>query len=451
MTAGPTPVPPAVSQAMAAPMLYHRAPAFDELYERVLGRLPRRLPDREPGARVRRERLGRDGVGRRQPRPPRHEGARARRAGKFGERWIQLCEAYGADLVRHEPGWGVRFDPADVDRLLARAPRRRGRLRDAVGDLDRHRARRPGDRRGRPPPRRAARRRRGLGPRRRAAGAGRVGRRRRRRRLAEGADDAARAGVRLGLASARSRPRPRTGGGRYYFDWARTAKSQAKGASPFTPAVSLFLGLDVALEMIEAEGLEDVWARHDVLARATRAGALALGLDLYGDPDERSTVVTAIELPGDVDGGKVPGALRKLGHHRQRRPGPPQGPDPADRALRLLRRVRHPHVALGPRDRAAAARPRRRAGRRRRRRAARLPRGRRARRRVSLLGEQYRVLVAEQIADSGVDLLRERFEVDVGTGWSPEELAERIGGLSRDPDPVGDAADGGADRRGRTG
>jgi aspartate aminotransferase-like enzyme len=105
----------------------------------------------------------------------------------------------------------------------------------------------------------------------------------------------------------------RDGGGRYYFDWSRTAKSQAKGASPFTPAVSLFLGLDVALEMIEQEGLEDVWARHDLLARATRAGALALGLDLYGDPDERSTVVTAIELPGDIDGGKVPGTLRKLG------------------------------------------------------------------------------------------------------------------------------------------
>ena len=47
---------------------------------------------------------------------------------------------------------------------------------------------------------------------------------------------------------------------------------------------------------------------------------------------------------------------------------------------------------------------------------------------MSLLGEQYRVLVAEQIADSGVDLLRERFAVDVGTGWSPDELAERIAG-----------------------
>ena len=40
MTAGPTPVPPAVSQAMATPMLYHRAPAFVELYERVLAKLP---------------------------------------------------------------------------------------------------------------------------------------------------------------------------------------------------------------------------------------------------------------------------------------------------------------------------------------------------------------------------------------------------------------------------
>jgi aspartate aminotransferase-like enzyme len=120
----------------------------------------------------------------------------------------------------------------------------------------------------------------------------------------------------LAFASVSERALERAGslpGGRYYFDWSRTAKSQAKGASPFTPAVSLFFGLDVALSMIEEEGLENVWARHDVLARATRAGALALGLELYGDPDERSTVVTAIELPDDIDGGKVPGALRRLG------------------------------------------------------------------------------------------------------------------------------------------
>jgi aspartate aminotransferase-like enzyme len=102
-------------------------------------------------------------------------------------------------------------------------------------------------------------------------------------------------------------------GGRYYFDWIRTAKSQRKGDSPFTPAVPLFLGLDVALDLIEDEGLDDVFARHALLARATRAGVAALGLELFGDPDERSTVVTAVDLPDSIDGAKVPGALRKLG------------------------------------------------------------------------------------------------------------------------------------------
>ena len=39
-------------------------------------------------------------------------------AGKFGERWIELAEAYGGDLVRYEPGWGARLDAAEIDRLL---------------------------------------------------------------------------------------------------------------------------------------------------------------------------------------------------------------------------------------------------------------------------------------------------------------------------------------------
>ena len=173
--------------------------------------------------------------------------------------------------------------------------------------------------------------------------------------------------------------------------------------------MSLFLGLDVALGMIEEEGLDDVWARHDLLARATRAGVAALGLELYGDPDERSTVVTAIELPGDVDGGKVPGTLRKLGITANGGQDHLKG-----KILRIahcgyfgafdiLTSLSGLEIAL------AAARARRGARRRRRRRAARVPRGRRARPGVTVLGEQYRVLVAEKIADSGVDLLRERF------------------------------------------
>jgi aspartate aminotransferase-like enzyme len=68
--------------------------------------------------------------------------------------------------------------------------------------------------------------------------------------------------------------------------------------------------LDVALELIAEEGLDNVLARHDVLARAARAGARGLGLEPFGDPDERSTVVTAVELPDSIDGAAVPKLLR---------------------------------------------------------------------------------------------------------------------------------------------
>jgi serine---pyruvate transaminase len=311
MTAGPTPVPPEVSQAMATPMLYHRAPAFDELYERVLGRLPGVFRTANPVLA-----FSASGTGAMESavanlvRPGTK--ALALAAGKFGERWIQLCDAYGADLVRHEPGWGTRIEPADVDRLLeqnagvevvfgtlsetstgivhdvqaiAEVVRRHGALFvvDAVSGLGAARLHQDDW---------------GVDV------------------VVAGSQKALMTPPGLAFASVSERALEQANAepsGRYYFDWARSAKSQAKGASPFTPAVSLFLGLDVALGMIEQEGLEDVWARHELLARATRAGVLALGLELYGDPDERSTVVTAIELPGDVDGVKVPGTLRRLG------------------------------------------------------------------------------------------------------------------------------------------
>ena len=118
MTAGPTPVPPAVSQAMAAPMLYHRAPAFDELYERVLGRLPAVFRTRNDVLAFTSSGSGAmESAVANLVRPG--DKVLACAAGKFGERWIQLCEAYGADLVRYEPGWGERLDAAEIDRLLS--------------------------------------------------------------------------------------------------------------------------------------------------------------------------------------------------------------------------------------------------------------------------------------------------------------------------------------------
>src|SRR3954470_11359989 len=96
MTAGPTPVPPAVSQAMATPMLYHRAPAFVELYERVLHKLPKGFQTSNDVLTF--AASGSGALGSAAPNLLR-PGTKplACSAGKFGERWIQLCEAYGAE------------------------------------------------------------------------------------------------------------------------------------------------------------------------------------------------------------------------------------------------------------------------------------------------------------------------------------------------------------------
>ena len=60
---------------------------------------------------------------------------------------------------------------------------------------------------------------------------------------------------------------------RFYFDWERTRKAQAKLDAPFTPAVSLVVGLDVALGLLLDEGLEEAFERHVRLGRACRAGS----------------------------------------------------------------------------------------------------------------------------------------------------------------------------------
>jgi len=100
---------------------------------------------------------------------------------------------------------------------------------------------------------------------------------------------------------------------RFYYDWARTVAGQRKDPpdSPFTPAVGLFMALDVALELIlETEGLDNVFKRHQLLGRATREAAKALDLELFGPEDERANVATAIRLPEGIDGGNVPKIMR---------------------------------------------------------------------------------------------------------------------------------------------
>jgi aspartate aminotransferase-like enzyme len=97
---------------------------------------------------------------------------------------------------------------------------------------------------------------------------------------------------------------------RFYFDLTAAKKSHDKGQTPFTPAVNLIQGLGAALDVILAEGMEHVYARHAAAGRACRAAARALGLELFADPAYASNVVTAVASPAGVDSSALTKQVR---------------------------------------------------------------------------------------------------------------------------------------------
>jgi aspartate aminotransferase-like enzyme len=88
---------------------------------------------------------------------------------------------------------------------------------------------------------------------------------------------------------------------RAYFDLATARDFAAKGETPWTPAIAVMFQLDVALDMMEREGRDNVYARHSAVAAATRAGLTALGFRLFADPAHPSTTVTNAWLPDGLD------------------------------------------------------------------------------------------------------------------------------------------------------
>jgi serine---pyruvate transaminase len=309
MTAGPTPLPPAVSQAMAQPMLYHRAPAFVEVYARALGRLKSVF---QTGNEV--LVFAASGTGALESavanltRPD--EPVLVASCGKFGERWAELCDAYGARTVHWETEWGRKIDPAELDRVLDGTEAEVvfttfsetstgviNDIRELTEVAHRHRALIAVDA---------------------VSGLGAVplpqdewgvdvvvGGSQKALMSPPGLAFVSANQVALGRAAAAP-------GRRFYFDWGRTLSGQLLDPpdSAFTPAVGLVQALEVALALMEEEGLERVFERHRLLGRATRSAAKALELELLGPEDENANVVTAIKLPEGIDGAKVPKLMR---------------------------------------------------------------------------------------------------------------------------------------------
>jgi aspartate aminotransferase-like enzyme len=314
MTAGPTPLPPAVSQVMAEPILYHRAPAFIEIYARVLERLKGVY---QTGSEV--LSFAASGTGAMESAVANlvapGDVAVVASCGKFGERWAELCDAYGAETVHVATEWGEKIDRARVDEALASTGGRAKALFttqsetstgvvndikaltevahahgavigvDAVSglgvvDLPTHEW--------------------GVDV------------------VVSGSQKALMCPPGLAFASVSDRAlaaaeQARGRGARaYYFDWAKTLAGQVKDPpdSPFTPAVTLFRALDVALDLIEQETLEHVFERHAILGRAAREAVKGLGLEIFGPEDDNANVVTAVRVPEGVDGARIPKTMR---------------------------------------------------------------------------------------------------------------------------------------------
>ena len=93
---------------------------------------------------------------------------------------------------------------------------------------------------------------------------------------------------------------------RFYFDLQRARTSLRSTQTPWTPALSIFYGLDKAFETLRAEGLEGIYGRHRAVAQHTRDRVRAMGLQLFAH-DERfaSDTVTAVRWPDEADGPAI--------------------------------------------------------------------------------------------------------------------------------------------------
>lgn len=97
---------------------------------------------------------------------------------------------------------------------------------------------------------------------------------------------------------------------RFYFNFKKERENLAKNQTNFTSAVTLIIGLNEAIKMLQKEGLENVFSRHARLANAAREAVKALGLGIYSK-ESPSNSVTAIEMPDGIDGQVVYKTLRE--------------------------------------------------------------------------------------------------------------------------------------------
>ena len=312
---GPTPLPPQVREATASEMINHRGPEFAELLGEVAAGLQRVLQTENEVVI-----LTGSGTGGLEAAIVNliNPGDRvvAVSIGAFGDRFVEIAQAFGAEVTVVEAPWGQAADPLALEAALHRAPEARLVLvthnetsTGVTNDLRSLAAvvqARPEDVRP-------------LLVVDAISSAGAIP-----LPVDEWGCDVVICGSQKawmappGLAMLSVGPRAwaameRATCPRYYWDLRRARLSAKKGQTPWTPAVGVLYGLRAALTMMLAEGMEAIYARHRRVAQEMREGARALGLDLFADPAHASDTVTTLRVPAGHDGQALVARVREQG------------------------------------------------------------------------------------------------------------------------------------------
>ncbi len=300
-TPGPTQVPEWVQVAMAQPLMHHRGVEFKKIYEAVIEDLKYFfqtsgivIPVTSSGTGAMEacvvNLLSRDDT------------VLTVNGGKFGERWGALCQAYGVDTHTIEVPWGEAVDPDLIRQYLQQKPRTKAvfvtHSETSTGV---------------------------------AADVEQIAKTVKENsqailvvdsitsagvlpfKMDEWGIDVAVTGSQKGLmippglavialnstawecVTTSNLPK-------FYFDLKMEKAAQAKMATSWTPAITLFIGMQKALQMIREKGLEKMWGKYRLLAHATRKGVEAVNLELFAKSPSNS--LTAVKIPDSIDGLK---------------------------------------------------------------------------------------------------------------------------------------------------
>ncbi|MFH1740588.1 MAG: alanine--glyoxylate aminotransferase family protein [bacterium] len=303
---GPTEVPPYVLQALGAPITHHRSPVFSEYFMEVSENLKYVVrTDREVYIILASATGAMEASVSNLLSPG--DTAICVRGGKFGERWSEICKAYGINAVNIDVEWGYPVEPAAIEEALKKNPNTKavyttlcetstGVLTDAkaiaeiVGKTDALMIIDATSSLGATP------------------------------LLTDewGMDVVVGGGHKamtippglafITLSEKAWKMNESSTCPRYYLDLRKYKKSLAGQTTPFTPGVNLVMGLRESLAAFRTEGYARVMRRHEILGEAMRAGVKAMGLELF--PKVPFNGLTAIKGPEGMDAGDIVKTLR---------------------------------------------------------------------------------------------------------------------------------------------